>query len=164
MITEFNYCFINHSPSLFLVKILGKQNDQPFSRKSDRKSWGRKAWFHLRMSRILLAAKHSWNNIAHEQTIICRQLFAGLMVGSRLMERKKHLHRMMILFDKIINNSVCHNCKRLNWVRTLSSKDNSYEIPKFKSCCQNEMLWHSLKPTIQQCIITLLITFLKSLF
>ena len=29
------------------------------------------------MSRILFAAKHSWNNIAHEQTIICRQLFAG---------------------------------------------------------------------------------------
>ena len=31
------------------------------------------------------------NGIAHEQTIICRQLFAGHVVGSRSMERKKNL-------------------------------------------------------------------------
>ena len=36
------------------------------------------------------------NDIAHEQTIICRQLFAGHVVGSRPMKRKKHLHRMII--------------------------------------------------------------------
>ena len=33
--------------------------------------------------------------IAHEQTIICRQLFAGHVVGSRPMKRKKNLHRMI---------------------------------------------------------------------
>ena len=37
------------------------------------------------------------NNIAHEHTIICRQLFAGHVVGSRPMKRKKHLHRMIVL-------------------------------------------------------------------
>ena len=31
------------------------------------------------------------DDIAHEQTIICRQLFAGHLVGSRPMKRKKHL-------------------------------------------------------------------------
>ena len=38
------------------------------------------------------------NDIAHEQTIICRQLFAGHVVGSRPMKRKKHLHRMIMMF------------------------------------------------------------------
>ena len=42
------------------------------------------------------------NGIAHEQTISCRQLFAGHVVGSRPMKRKKHLHRM------IINNDVLY--------------------------------------------------------
>ena len=35
------------------------------------------------------------NDIALEHTIICRQLFAGHVVGSRPMKRKKHLHRMI---------------------------------------------------------------------
>ena len=37
------------------------------------------------------------DGIAHEQTIICRQLFAGHVVGSRPMKRKKNLLRMMII-------------------------------------------------------------------
>ena len=37
----------------------------------------RKARFPLRKSRIWFAAKHCWTAFAHEQTIICRQLFAG---------------------------------------------------------------------------------------
>ena len=36
------------------------------------------------------------NDTAHEHTIICRQLLAGHVVGSRPMKRKKHLHRMII--------------------------------------------------------------------
>ena len=42
------------------------------------------------------------NDIVHEQTIICRQLFAGHVVGSRPMKRKKHLHRMIMHFIIII--------------------------------------------------------------
>ena len=37
------------------------------------------------------------NDIAHEHTIICRQLFAGHVAGCRPMQRKKHLHRMIIV-------------------------------------------------------------------
>ena len=36
------------------------------------------------------------DDIAHEQTIICRQWFAGHVVGSRPMKRKKNLLRMKI--------------------------------------------------------------------
>ena len=43
------------------------------------------------MRRILFAAQHlsptQLDGIAHEQTIICRQLFAGHVVGSRPMKR-----------------------------------------------------------------------------
>ena len=37
------------------------------------------------------------DDIAHEHTSICRQLFAGHVVGSRPMKRKKHLHRMIMI-------------------------------------------------------------------
>ena len=61
----------------------------------------------LRMSRIVFAAKDlsqkQLNDIAHEHTIICRQLFAGHVVGSRPMKRKKHLHRMIIRFIILIH-------------------------------------------------------------
>ena len=40
------------------------------------------------------------DNIAHEPTFICRQFFAGHVVGSRLMKRKKNLHRMLIIFNQ----------------------------------------------------------------
>ena len=36
-------------------------------------------------------------NIAHEQTMICRQLFAGHLVGSQPMKRKKNLQRMITI-------------------------------------------------------------------
>ena len=44
-------------------------------------------WFQLLISRILFAAKHKHE---HERTIICRQLFAGHLVGSWPTERKKN--------------------------------------------------------------------------
>ncbi len=48
------------------------------------------------MSRILFVAKSLSDANAHEQTIICRQLFADHVVDSRPMKRKKKLHRMKI--------------------------------------------------------------------
>ena len=60
------------------MNILGKRSDLPFSRKSDRKK------------------EKSVVSFTHEQTIICRQLFAGHVVGSRPMKRKKILLRMII--------------------------------------------------------------------
>ena len=54
----------------------------------------RKARFSLRMCRI--CSQTQLDGIAHEQTIICRQLFAGHVVGSRPVKRKKSLLRMII--------------------------------------------------------------------
>ena len=45
-----------------------------------------------------ICSQKQLNDIAHEHTIICRQLFAGHVVGSRPMKRKKHLHGMIIIF------------------------------------------------------------------
>ena len=49
------------------------------------------------MSTTLFAAKTGLDGTTHEQTIICRQLFACHAVGSRPMERKKKMHRMIIV-------------------------------------------------------------------
>jgi len=42
----------------------------------------------------IICSKTQLDDIAHEQTIISRQLFAGQVVGSRPMQRKTDLHRM----------------------------------------------------------------------
>ena len=44
-----------------------------------------------------ICSQKQLNDITHEHTIIYRQLFAGHVVGSRPMKRKKHLHRMIII-------------------------------------------------------------------
>ena len=51
----------------------------------------------------IICSQTQLDSIAHEQTIICRQLFAGHVVGSRPMKRKKNLLQMIILFS-ISNN------------------------------------------------------------
>ena len=44
----------------------------------------------------IICSKTSLDGTTHEQTIICRQLFAGHVVGSRLKERKTKMHPMII--------------------------------------------------------------------
>ena len=46
-----------------------------------------------------ICSQKQLNDIAHKHTIICRQLFAGHVVGSWPMKRKKHLHRIIIVID-----------------------------------------------------------------
>ena len=52
-----------------------------------------------------ICSQKQLNDIAHEHTIICRQLFAGHVVGSRPMKRKKHLHRMIISFIPFLTSN-----------------------------------------------------------
>ena len=95
-ITEFNNSFIIWSPSFFFVmNILGKRSNLPFSCKSNHKK-----------EKSVVSFTHEWNiichqtqldEIAHEQTIICGQLFAAHMVGPQPMKRKKTWLRMTIL-------------------------------------------------------------------
>ena len=41
----------------------------------------------------IVCSQTQLDDIVHEQTIICRQLFVGHVVGFRPMKRKKNLHR-----------------------------------------------------------------------
>ena len=78
------------------MNILGKRSDLPFSRKSDRKK--EKSVVSFTHEQNSICSQKQLNDIAHEHTIICRQLFAGHVVDSPPMKRKKHLHRMIIQF------------------------------------------------------------------
>ena len=70
------------------------------------------------MCRILFAANcQQLDSIAHGQTIICRQLFAGHVVGSRPMKRKKNLLRMIIT---VLTTSSCPS-----FLRAMCSKPKS---------------------------------------
>ena len=93
-ITEFNNCFIIRSPSLFIkMSILGKRSDLPFSESDRRKEKSMVSFTH---EQNIICSKTLLDGIAHKQTIICRQLFAGHVVGSGPMKRKKNLLRMII--------------------------------------------------------------------
>ena len=74
------------------MNILGKRSDLPFSRKSDRKK--EKSTVSFTHVQNIICSQTQLDGIAHEQTIICKQLFAGHVVGSRPMKRKKNLLRM----------------------------------------------------------------------
>ena len=54
----------------------------------------------------IICSKTRLDGTMHEQTIICRQLFAGHMVGSRPMERKEKMHQMIIEFTFSKNTPV----------------------------------------------------------
>ena len=91
-ITEFNNCLTIRSPACFLLNIalwmVSEAICHFYARAITRR---RKEWFYLRMSRTLFTAKTQLDDIAHEQTIICRELFTGHVVGSRPMKRKNSL-------------------------------------------------------------------------
>ena len=74
---------------VFLMNILVKRSDLLFSHKSDRKKEkGTVSFMHVQN---IICSQTQLDGIAHELTIICRQLFAGHVVGSRPMKRKKNL-------------------------------------------------------------------------
>ena len=51
----------------------------------------------LTYEKNIICSQTKLDDIAHEQTIICRQLFASHVAGSRPMKRKNNLHRAMRL-------------------------------------------------------------------
>ena len=79
---------------VFLMNILGKRSDLPFSRESDcKKEKSTVSFMHVQN---IICSQTQLDDIAHEKTIICRQLLAGLVVGSWPMKRKKNLLWMTI--------------------------------------------------------------------
>ena len=57
---------------------------------------------------ILIAQEQ---NIICSKTIICKQLFAGHVVGSRPMKRKEKIHRMITLVKIFFSRIVSKLCK-----------------------------------------------------
>ena len=90
-ITEFNNCFIIPSASLFSYFShlpAAQGSDLPFSVKKV---------VPIMHEKNIICSKTCLDGTTHEHTIIRRQLFAGHMVNSRPMERKKKMHRMIII-------------------------------------------------------------------
>ena len=83
-ITECNNCFTIRSPGLLM-------NICHFAQHFVRVSF--KHEHSIIYSQTL--SQTQLGDIAHEQTIIFRQLFAGHVLGSRPMKRKKNLHQMI---------------------------------------------------------------------
>ena len=107
-ITEFSNRFIIRSPSLFF-------NEYPREAKrsaiftQERSQEGEKHGF-LTQEQNIICSQTQLDGIAHEHTIICRQLFAGHVVGSRPMKRKKNLLRMIIAFIVYITVLLVSSC------------------------------------------------------
>ena len=66
--------------------------------KSDRKK--EKSMVSFTHEQNIICSQTLLDGIACEQTIICRQLFAGHVVGSPPMKRKKNLFRIIIIIIK----------------------------------------------------------------
>ena len=97
---------------VFLMNILGKWSDLPFLCKSDRnKEISTVSFMH---QKNIICSQTLLDGIAHEQTIICRQLFAGHVVDSWPMKRKKNLLQMIIIFIAFITH---FNIKRYDQMR-----------------------------------------------
>ena len=91
VVTEFNICFIIGSPSLFFDEYLQEAKRSAFFH-----AITYHAWFRSRIRQNIICSQTQLDDIAHEQTIICRQLFPGHVEGFQPMKRKKNLHRMVV--------------------------------------------------------------------
>ena len=89
-ITEFNYCFIIQSPSFFNEYLPEAKRFAFFSRKNDWKK--EKSVVSFTHEQNIICSRTQLDDIAHEQTIILRQLFRCHVVGFRLMKWKKNSH------------------------------------------------------------------------
>ena len=126
----------------FLINILGKRSDLPFSRKSDRKK--ERSTVSFMHVRNIICSQTQLDGIAHEQTIIWRQLFAGHVVGSRPTKRKKNLLRMIICLSDTRNEFLVTLKERDSETGTQSRGPNySFELngifPSFSKLQLNQM-------------------------
>ena len=69
------------------MSIFGKQSDPPFLRRGDRKK--EKSVVSFAHEQNIICSHTHLDDIAHEQTIIWRQLFAGHVVGIRLIKKEE---------------------------------------------------------------------------
>ena len=81
------------------MDIFGKESDLQGLFTQEASQEGEKHPFINMREQNGIGSQTQLNDIAYEHTIISRQLFAGLMVDSRPMKRKKNLHWMINNFS-----------------------------------------------------------------
>ena len=81
------------------MNIFRKESDLPWLFTQEASQEGEKHRFINMHEQNVIGSQTQLNNIAYEHPIISRQLFAGLMVDSRPMKRKKNFHRMINNFS-----------------------------------------------------------------
>ena len=96
-ITEVNNCFIIRLPNLFSYF-----NHFLATQRSDLSFFSQEHGS-ITHEQNIICSNTCLDGTMHEQTIICRQLFAGHMVGSRPMKRKEKMHCMITLFNSILS-------------------------------------------------------------
>ena len=101
-ITEFKDCFIIRPTSLCVMNIFGKRSDLSFFTQ-ERPQEGEKRCFVYAWAEYYCGPTQGLtqlDDIAYEQTIICRQLFAGHVVGFRPIKRKKNAWNDKVHFGR----------------------------------------------------------------
>ena len=78
------------------MNIFGKQSNLPFFRQEE------KSMVPFMHEQNIICSQTQLDDIAHGQTIICRQLFAGHVVGFWPMKRKENLHWMIIVVTTLL--------------------------------------------------------------
>ena len=92
-ITEFSNCLIIRSPSLLFHEYLR----EAFIFTQERLQKGEKrGLISFTHEQKIIWSQTQFNDIAHDQIIFCWQLFAGQVMSSWQMKRKKNLHRMIV--------------------------------------------------------------------
>ena len=69
----------------------------PKAEANDLRDTDKSRYFAITEFNNIICSQTQLDGIAHEQTITCRQLFAGHVVGSRPMKREKHLLRIITI-------------------------------------------------------------------
>ena len=146
------YCFYHSiNDFVFLMNIFGKWSDLPLSRKSNHKKEKSMVSF-MHHQHNIICSQTQLGDTVHEQTTICRQLFAGHVVASRPMKRKKNLHQMIINniiippvhwiwvgYNYVISNKCKWNCfiknahKILRILPKFICKNNRFSYPQWLS-------------------------------
>ena len=108
----------------------------------------------------IICSQTQLNDIAHEQTIICRQLSAGHVVGSRPMKRKKNLHEMAIVALEGHKVRILHIDSWRRCVGVTRYFNTDFEFENFRVLFFNvqKTNWTAVSKRYQRIIVTISIT------
>ena len=98
-IVEFNNCFVIQSPSLFSYfnpSLAAQGSDMPFSLVNI---------VSITHEQNIIFSQTHLDITMHGQTIICKQLFTGPMVGSQLIEQNNKIHSSYIQAAEDMENT-----------------------------------------------------------